>query len=145
MTITITKQCGGTPVSFASVLFNYEHNNNKSEMHVVSFYVPICRVCGNMMASWRSWWLHLSHWWCWTIWVTCIASCTLFKPYLESIRTFLLLLFFSSVADFCFLFISFLIWWSPPFKGGFLSIWKRCTRWSGWLYHCDVFLYPHSP
>ena len=25
LTITITKQCGGTPVSFASVLFNLEH------------------------------------------------------------------------------------------------------------------------
>ena len=25
VTITITKQCGGTPVNFASVLFNLEH------------------------------------------------------------------------------------------------------------------------
>ena len=75
-------------------------------------YFPILSFCDDTMASLCSWWLHLSHWWCWTIWVTRIASCTLLKPFLESIRTFLLLLFFSSVADFCFLFISFLIWWS---------------------------------
>ena len=92
------------------------------------------------MALWRSGWLHLSHWWCRTTWSTHIASCTLFKPFLESIRTCLLLLFFSSVADFCFLFISFLTWWSPPFKGGFRSIWDAVHNKVG---GCTIVMYFH--
>ena len=35
-------------------------------------------------------------------------------------------------------------WWNPPFKGGFLSIWMQRTQWSGWLYHCNVFLCHHG-
>ena len=42
LTITITKQCGGTPVSFASVLFNLEHKQEKSEITLFRFTFRYC-------------------------------------------------------------------------------------------------------
>ena len=45
LTITITKQCGGTPVSFASVLFNLEHKQEKSERKTKRRAFQICCCC----------------------------------------------------------------------------------------------------
>ena len=42
LTITITKQCGGTPVSFASVLFNLEHKQEKLEITLFRFTFRYC-------------------------------------------------------------------------------------------------------
>ena len=41
VTITITKQCGGTPVSFASVLFNLEHKckyTSFQDFHLIDLF-----------------------------------------------------------------------------------------------------------
>ena len=145
VTITITKQCGGTPVSFASVLFNLEHKQ-KIGNYVVSFYVPILPFLCLSMLPWSDWWIHLFIYRYWSNWVTHIASRIIFELWtLFGVDTYI----FIAVSQFNFFLLHssnsvLSIWWNPPFKDGFLSIWIRCTRWSGWLYHCNVFSYRHG-
>ena len=59
------------------------------------------------LVPWSHWWLHLIRWWCWAIWSTHIASRTIFKPSLESIRSFLLFWYFRFTGQYYFQIISF--------------------------------------
>ena len=39
LTITITKQCGGTPVIFASAMINLEHKQDTFEIHEIKCFL----------------------------------------------------------------------------------------------------------
>ena len=42
------------------------------------WYIQICCFCDDIMASFCSWWLHLTRWWCQPIWCTCFVWYTIF-------------------------------------------------------------------
>ena len=39
LTITITKKCGGTPVTFASAMINLEHKQDTLEIHKIKCFL----------------------------------------------------------------------------------------------------------
>ena len=78
----------------------------------------------------------------WSIWSTYIASCTIYA--LSDDDAYIFIVVGQSSELFLWHNINFLIsnWWICPLKGDFLSIWKRCGQWSGWLYQCKYFPRP---
>ena len=89
VTISIRKNCG----EFALVLFNLEQ---KQVSVIIYVRFGIFRYCQHsMMMIWWTlqaidhWLLNLSHWWCQLIWSICFVNCTIFKPFLFRVDTFI--------------------------------------------------------
>ena len=145
VTISIRKNCG----EFALVLFNLEQ---KQVSVIIYVRFGIFRYCQHsMMMIWWTlqaidhWLLNLSHWWCQLIWSICFVNCTIFKPFLFRVDTFIFVILIFPIHGPILFWNYFLSnWWIQPLEGGFLSIRVRCTRWSWWLYHCNVFSHRHG-
>ena len=144
VTISIRKNCG----EFALVLFNLEQ---KQVSVIIYVRFGIFRYCQHsMMMIWWTlqaidhWLLNLSHWWCQLIWSICFVNCTIFKPFLFRVDTFIfvILIFISnSRGQYYFGIISF------PIDG--FNHWKVVFYQFGYAVHdevgdCTIVMYLHT-
>ena len=130
--LSITKQCGGTPVSFSLVLFNLEQKR-KRYFGIFHFVVLRYYMMPQFIQFTMDWYYSLM------IIITRDHLVTGYRVVIiikDDDKFIFIILIFRIHRPILFwnYFLSNLLW-IQPLKGSFPSIWVCCTRWSWWLYH----------